>query len=385
MTMFGIVVGVCGVLVIDVLGQSQNAALAAQLAQLGTNLVSITPGIAFQGGVTSGRANEPTLTDRDAQLLQEQVPYVRALTPLVSGTETLAVADLTVGATVTGGYPDVAMIQSDVVSQGRFFTAADESAHVPVVVLGRTVVAQLFPNRDPLGAAVRIRDVNFRVIGVLQAKGRQGQTDLDDVAIIPFSTAQERLYGPKVGSILIQATQTEQIPPVMAAAIATLDQGHHLPIGGRSEFVVQDFQQVVEASKEQTALLTQVLTIVAGAALAMGGFGVMNIMLISVSERTAEIGLRVAVGARPADVRLQFLVEALTITSVAGVIGLLLGYVLSLALRLPIHMLAQYPAMPTMGTSIAAFVVVVATGVVFGFYPALRASRLDPVAALRSE
>jgi putative ABC transport system permease protein len=385
MTMFGIVVGVCGVLVINVLGQAQNAALAEQLAQLGTNLVSITPGAATFGPVSKGAASKPTLTDRDVQRLQQQVPYVRALTPLVSGTETLAFGDQTVGATVTGAFPDVVMVQSDAVRLGRFFTAADESAHLPVTVLGQTVVDQLFPNRNPLGAEVRIRDVNFRVIGVLQAKGHQGQTDLDDVAIVPFSTAQQRLFGAKLDSILLQAAQTEQIPAVMAAATATLDQSHHMPFGGQADFNIQDFQQVVDASKQQTALLTRVLTVVAGVALAMGGFGVMNIMLISVTERTAEIGLRLAVGARPADVLRQFLVEALTITAVAGVIGLLLGFALSVVLRLPIHFLAAYPAMPRMETSIMAFAVVVATGVVFGFYPALRASRLDPVVALRSE
>ncbi len=385
MTTFGIVVGVCGVLLIDVLGQAQNAALADQLAQLGTNLVSISPGIAVMGGVSGGAASKPTLTNRDVQLLQQQVPYVRALTPLVSGTETLAFSDQTVGATVTGAFPDIARLQSETVQHGRFFTAADESAHRPVAVLGPTVVNKLFPSRDPLGTQVRIRNVSFQVIGVLQPRGHRGQTDLDDVAIIPFSTAQQRLYGPRVDSILLQASSTEQIPAVMAATTATLDQSHRIPVGGRPDVVVQNFQQLLEASKQQTALLTRVLSIVAGVALAMGGFGVMNIMLISVTERTAEIGLRLAVGARPLDVLVQFLVEALTVTTVAGVIGLLLGFALPVPLRVPIHLLAAYPALPSVGTSLAAFGVIVATGVVFGFYPALRASRLDPVVALRSE
>ena len=385
MTMFGIVVGVCGVLIIDVLGQAQNAALAEQLAQLGTNLISITPGFAFPGGVSRGAATPPTLTNRDIQLLREQVPDVHALTPLVSGTETLAFGNLTVGAAVTGAYPDVKTIQSDALQEGAFFTAADESAHLPFVVLGQTVVGKLFPNRDPLGAEVRIRDVNFQVVGVLRAKGHRGQTDLDDAAIVPFSTAQQRLYGARLDSILLQASRTEQIPAVMAAATATLDQSHHLTVGGHADFTIQDFQQVVDTARQQTALQTRVLTLVAGVALALGGFGVMNIMLISVTERTAEIGLRLAVGARPAGVLLQFLVEAATITSVAGGLGLLLGFALSLALRLPVHLLAAYPSLPTVQTSGAAIVVVVATGVVFGLYPALRAARLDPVVALRSE
>ncbi|MBX6772486.1 MAG: ABC transporter permease [Chloroflexi bacterium] len=280
-------------------------------------------------------------------------------------------------------------MQSYAVQYGRFFTATDEVAHLPVAVLGQTVVDQLFPNCNPLcnplGVEIRIRNVNFQVIGVLQPKGHQGSTDLDDVAIIPFSTAQERLYGSKVDSILLQATDTTQIPAVMAAATATLDQSHHIPVGSRPDFIVQNFQQLIEASKEQVALLTRVLTIVASVALAIGGFGVMNIMLISVTERTAEIGLRMAVGAQPRDVLLQFLVEALTITTVAGTIGLVLGFILPVLLRLPIHLLAAYPVLPTVGMSIAAVAVVGATGLVFGFYPALRASHLDPVTALRSE
>jgi len=220
---------------------------------------------------------------------------------------------------------------------------------------------------------------------VLQPKGHRGQTDLDDVAIVPFSTAQQRLYGAKLDSILLQASRTEQIPSVMAAATATLDQSHQIPVGGQRDFSVQDFQQVVDTARQQSALLTRVLSAVVGVALVIGGLGVMNIMLISVTERTAEIGLRLAVGARPADVLLQFLVEALTMTVVAGLVGLLLGFATSIALRLPVRLLAEYPAVPDLATSALAFGVVIATGVVFGLYPAFRASRLDPVVALRAE
>lgn len=304
---------------------------------------------------------------------------------MVNGSETVAFGGQTVGASIIGAYPDIETVQSYSVRLGAFFAGADESAHLPVAVIGQTVVDRLFKGSRPIGAEIRIRDVDFRVVGVLLARGHQGQTDLDDVAIIPFSTAQQRLYGTKLDSILIQASRTEQIPAVMAAATATLDQSHRIPFGGSSDFIAQNFQQAIDAARQQTALLTRTLSVVAGVALAIGGFGVMNIMLLSVAERTAEIGLRMAVGARPADVLLQFLVEALTITVVAGLIGLGLGFVLPVALRVPVHMLAQYPALPTPAASIVAFAVVVATGVVFGFFPALRAARLDPVVALRSE
>ncbi len=384
MTMFGIVVGTCGVLVINALGQAQNAALAEQLAQLGTNVISITPGITFSRGVSGGAGSRPTLTNRDVQALQQQVPYIRALTPMVNGTETLAFGGQTVGASITGAYPDIETLQSYSIQLGAFYTTADEASHLPVAVIGQTVVDRLFKGGSPLGAEIRIRGVNFRVVGVLQARGHRGQTDLDDVAIIPFSTAQQRLYGSKLDSVLIQASSTEQIPAAMAAATAALDQTHHIA-AGRRDFDVRNFQQAIDAARQQADLLTRTLSIVAGVALALGGLGLMNIMLLSVTERTAEIGLRLAVGARPADVLLQFLVEALTITVVAGLIGLGLGFALPVALRLPVQFLAEHPAIPTAAAGIAAFAMVVATGVVFGFFPALRAARLDPVVALRSE
>ena len=171
----------------------------------------------------------------------------------------------------------------------------------------------------------------------------------------------------------------------MAAATATLDQTHRMAATGRRDFDVRNFQQVIDAAKQQADLMTRTLSIVAAVALAIGGFGLMNIMLLSVTERTAEIGLRLAVGARPADVLLQFLVEALTITVVAGITGLGLGFALPVALRLPLQFLAEHPAIPTVAAGIAAFAMVVITGIVFGFFPALRAARLDPVVALRSE
>ncbi|HUZ27611.1 MAG TPA: ABC transporter permease, partial [Solirubrobacteraceae bacterium] len=246
--MFGIVLGTCGVLVISCLGQAQNAALAQQLAQLGSNVVSITPGIAALGGRSAGAGSKPTLMNRDVQLIQQQVPYLRALTPLVSETQTLVVGAHTVGATVVGAYTADEAVQSNGVRLGAFFTDSDEANHAPVAVLGQTVVDELFPGTSSLGATVRIGGADFRVAGVLWAKGHSGQTDLDDVVIVPFSTAQQRLFGPKLDSILLQAERTDDIPAIMAAVTVTLGQSHHIPAGGRADFAIQNYQRVVDTA-----------------------------------------------------------------------------------------------------------------------------------------
>jgi putative ABC transport system permease protein len=384
MTMFGIVLGVCGVLVIDAVGQAQDAAVAAQLAKLGSNLVTVTPGIVRTGGA-AGNAR-PTLTLQDADLLQAQVPDVAALTPEVTGRVPAIAGPLAYTTTVVGARPALQQVQNDALARGRFFTTAEDDAGASVAVLGQTVVDKLFPGQDPLGQYLRLRNVDVRVVGVLAAKGHDGQTDLDDIVIVPLHTAQQRLLGyGDLASILLQADDTADIPAVLSGVTATLERAHHLPPGQPDDFSVHDYEQVAEAARQQTALLTRVLGAVAGIALAIGGFGVMNIMLIAVTERTPEIGIRLAVGARPADVLAQFLEEAATLTLVGGAIGVATGYAAAGILTHTVPALAAHPASPRPVAVGLALLVSVGTGLLFGLYPAHRAARLDPIHALRYE
>jgi putative ABC transport system permease protein len=384
MTMFGIVLGVCGVLVIDAVGQAQDAAVAAQLAKLGSNLVTVTPGIVRTGGA-AGNAR-PTLTLQDADLLQAQVPDVAALTPEVTGRVPAIAGPLAYTTTVVGARPALQQVQNDALARGRFFTTAEDDAGASVAVLGQTVVDKLFPGQDPLGQYLRLRNVDVRVVGVLAAKGHDDQTDLDDIVIVPLHTAQQRLLGyGDLASILLQADDTADIPAVLSGVTATLERAHHLPPGQPDDFSVHDYEQVAEAARQQTALLTRVLGAVAGIALAIGGFGVMNIMLIAVTERTPEIGIRLAVGARPADVLAQFLEEAATLTLVGGAIGVATGYAAAGILTHTVPALAAHPASPRPVAVGLALLVSVGTGLLFGLYPAHRAARLDPIHALRYE
>jgi len=384
MTMVGIVLGICGVLVIDAVGQAQDAAVAAQLAKLGSNLITVTPGVVRTGGAAG--STRPTLTLEDAAVLQAQLPDLAALTPEVTGRVPAIVGPLAYTTTVVGARPALQQVQNDAVAQGRFFTAAEDSAGSSVAVLGQTVVDKLFPGQDPVGQHLRLRNVDVQVVGVLAAKGHDGQTDLDDVVIVPLHTAQQRLFGyGNLASILLQADRTEDIPAVLADVTATLERAHQIAAGQPDDFSVHDDEQVAQAARQQTALLTRVLSAVAGIALAIGGFGLMNIMLIAVTERTAEIGVRLAVGARPADVLAQFLEEAATLTLVGGAIGVAAGYLAAGVLTHAVPALAAHPAWPRSGAVGLALGVSLSTGLLFGLYPAYRAARLNPIQALRYE
>jgi putative ABC transport system permease protein len=384
MTIVGIVLGVCGVLVIDAVGQAQDTAIAAQLAKLGANLVTVTPSIVRPGGAAG--STRPTLTLQDANLLQAQVPDVAALTPEVTGQVPAIAGPLAYTTTVVGALPEIQQVQHDAVSEGRFFTAAEDSARASVGVLGQTVVGKLFPGQDPVGRYLRLRNVDVRVVGVLAAKGHDGQTDLDDVVIVPLHTAQQRLFGyGNLASILLQADRTDDIPAVLAGVTATLKRAHHIAPGQPDDFAVHDDEQVAQAARQQTVLLTRVLGAVAGIALAIGGFGLMNIMLIAVTERTPEIGVRLAVGARPADVLAQFLGEAATLTLVGGALGVAAGYAAAGVLIHAVPALAPHPAWPRPLAVGLALGVSLSTGLLFGLYPAYRAACMDPIAALRYE
>ncbi|MGI8915085.1 MAG: ABC transporter permease [Chloroflexota bacterium] len=386
LTMIGIILGVCGVLTINAVGQSQNAALAAQLAQLGSNLVSVASAAANVGGVSGGAGSLPSLTVRDAQAIREQVPDVAAISPGVSGQAPVVNGRLSWGTSVQGVYPEYQVIANDVTRLGAFFTAQDEAAGQPVAVLGQTVADHVFPATNPLGAIIRLRNVNFRVVGVLAAKGHNGQRDLDDVVLIPFSTGQQRLFGyASVGGLLLQVDSTSHLPGVLTGINRVLRSTRHIAAGRPDDFRVTNYQQLVDSAGQEAAAITMIMSAIAAVALTLGGFGLMNIMLMAVTDPTTEIGVRMAVGAQPGDVLLQFLSEAATLTIIGGLLGVVAGFAASAAIPYLAKPLANYPAWPAPGAIAVALGVSLAVGLLFGLYPAHRAAHLNPIEALRYE
>jgi putative ABC transport system permease protein len=384
LAMLSIMVGVSSVLVIDAVGRAQQAAVLAQLAILGTNLVTITPG---DGHASNAGASSPVaLTADDAAHLRTGVAHLTALSPEVANTYTAEVGRYVTTVLVTGALPEDQRIHNDALSSGAFFTTQDEERGALVAVVGPTVVRKLFPAGDPVGKLVDIQRVSFRVVGMLKAKGSQGQLDLDNIVIVPLHTAQQRLSGyGSYSSIDLQVDTVAHIPAVETAVTVTLTAAHPRPAGQARGFTVQSDEQAVNAASQQASVLTAVLRLAAAVALVVGGFAVMNIMLLSVTERTPEIGVRIAVGARPADIVVQWVVEAALFTSVGGVLGASAGIAAGGIITHVASSLSGHPAWPSPLTVLLAVAVPASIGAVFGIYPAYRAAQLDPIRALRYE
>ncbi len=386
LTMIGIVIGVCGVLVIDAVGQSQSAQIASTYAQLGSNVIAISTGSASIGGVSQGAASRSALTRQDADAIRRRVPHVVAVSPAESGQTQVVYGDRNTTALIQGAYPDIQVISSYSVHLGRFFTAGEESAASYVAVIGQTIVDALFPKMNPIGQQIRIRNANYQVVGVFSPKGNNGRVDLDDVAVIPFSAGQKQFFGyGKFDQILVQADQTDSIPAVIAGITQTVEDTHRFQSGSQDDFAITNDQAIIDAAKQQTARLTNILVGVAIVALAMGGFGVMSIMFATVTERTREIGIRMAVGAEPAAVLLQFLAEGITLSLVGGAIGIVCGFAASIAVQRFVAAIAQFPRLPSPGMCAIALGVSLMIGAVSSFYPARRAARMDLLEALRYE
>ena len=384
LTLLSVLIGVAGVLVLDSVAQAQNASVAAQLQQLGSNVVSISPTASNVRGLATGVG--PTLRPNDAAVVR-QLPHVVAASPVINGQQQITSGRRSARTMTTAALPEIEQIQGWGVRSGAFYTAQDVTRAASVVLLGQTVVNRLFPDgSNPVGQHVRIRNADFKVIGVLASKGDNGSRDLDDLALVPFSTGQQRLYGAtNIGTVQLQVDAADNIATVMAEVTQALERSHRLRPGQSDDFRVQSYQQLLNQAGPQQALIAGIMRAIAWAALAVGGFGLMNILLMGVTERTLELGIRMAVGARQVDLLIQFLVEALTLALLGGGLGILAGVAGALVVPRFVGGVPELSALPGLATIGGAVGLAVGVGLLAGVYPAYRASRLDPVEALRSE
>ncbi len=387
LTTLGIIIGVGAVIAMMSIGAGAKSQVEQAFAAMGTNLLIVLPGSSTAGGVRGGFGSMPTLTQDDLEAVQTQVSTVRAAAPVLRSTQSLVSDDANWTTSVTGTTPDYFDIRNWPMESGVGITEQDIEGGTKVVVLGKTVVEKLFgANADPIGQTVRIASTPFSVVGVAIAKGQStsGQ-DYDDASFIPVTTYERKIQGGLnnflQGTIYVAASSTEDISRAQKDITALLRDRHHLAARDDDDFSIRNMAEIAGARQQGTDTMTTLLASVAAVSLLVGGIGIMNIMLVSVTERTREIGLRMALGAKPMNILTQFLIEALVLSTAGGGLGVAFGVGVArvLATRFGWPMLVQ----PDVIVASVAFSASV--GIVFGLYPARKASQLDPIDALRYE
>lgn len=391
LTVLGVVIGIASVTTMVSIGQSASELVQGQFQALGTNVIVVTPSSRRRGGVRYG--GMPTLTSRDATAISEECDAVLAASPLL-GTRTIVIYGNTNWnpKEMFGVGTDFLLVRNWVMQSGGYFTESDITSAAKVCVIGHTIVAKLFQTSNPIGCTVRIRNIPFRVIGVLEKKGaNMVGNDQDDVVLMPYTTVRKRIKHSKfdhVHAIMISAKSIDRMAEASNEIEQLLQDRHHIASGEKNDFEVHNTTEIADVFGIITGTLTTMLSSIAGISLIVGGVGIMNIMLVSVSERTREIGIRMAVGARPSDILRQFLVESVLLTCIGGVIGLGLGVAASTGITMVINSYmpgSEWPVIISIRAAVIAILFAAAVGIFFGYYPARRASRLDPIDALRYE
>jgi putative ABC transport system permease protein len=389
LTMLGIVIGVAAVIAMVAIGSGAQEQVADQIRSLGANLILVQPGSLNEGAVRLGAGKRASLTQDDADAIAAELPAVVVAAPAIAG-QVQAVHGNRNWATFIGGVtPEYLTARDWQVERGRAFTSAEVATGAKVAVIGATLADELFPHEESLGAVIRFGSVPFEVIGVLADKGQSDAAgrDQDDVALLPLSSARLRVIGGSevnrraVQFILVKAASAKATTAVQEPIRLLLRQRHRLTPSAEDDFQLREPAAAMRAHAEATRSLTILLAAVASVSLMVGGIGIMNIMLVSVAERTREIGLRRAVGARKRDIKHQFLIEAVLLCLLGGFVGIVLGISAAIALA----DLAGWPVFVSPASVVAAVIVAGAIGMSFGFYPALKASALDPLDALRFE
>jgi putative ABC transport system permease protein len=383
LTMLGMIIGVGAVIAMVSIGNGAKAQVEAQIASLGRNVVLIFSGSFMRGGVRSGWNNAGTLAVEDALAIEREIPEVTIISPELRTSAQVAAGNQNWSTSIQGEGQDYLDIRQWPLSQGSMFTEQDVRSSGKVAVIGKTVADQLYPDGVVVGQVMRIKNVPFIVVGELIPKGLsvQGQ-DQDDVVIVPYTSAMKRLTGSTtLRGITVQAASAEALSSVQQQITDLLRQRHRITPPREDDFTVRTQQEIAEAANATSSVMRLLLLAIACVSLLVGGIGIMNIMLVSVTERTREIGIRMAVGAHGRDIRLQFLTEAVALSVIGGVIGIALGISSSKVLAEYMH----WPTLTSMDSVVAAFFFSAGVGIVFGFYPAHKASQLDPIDALRYE
>jgi putative ABC transport system permease protein len=382
LTMLGIVIGVGAVIVMVAVGNGAQTMIQSQINGLGTNLIMVMPGSTTPGGVNQGAGSYNRLTVEDAEKLKREGTLYSEVSPVVTTRTQVIAGGSNWRSNIEGVSTDYTAIRNWTTSSGAFFSDADLASGRKVAVIGATVAKNLFPDGDPVGAEMQIGHVPFTVIGVMVAKGQNaGGQDQDDVVLIPYTTAQTRLSGRiRLGQILISTNSADDIPAAQEEISGIMREAHKLQ-GEPDDFTVRNQTEIAEAATSTTRVMSGLLAAIASISLLVGGIGIMNIMLVSVTERTREIGIRMAIGARGSDVLTQFLVESVVMSLLGGVVGLAFGYGGAALLG---HLTGWATSTPASAVAIAVGFSA-AVGIFFGYYPARKAAGLNPIQALRYE
>ncbi len=383
LTVLGIVIGVAAVIATLAIGQGARAAVQAQISSLGANVMTIMPGTVTAGGARMGMGGVTTLTPEDAEAIQRECSAVAALSPQVRRGAQIVFGNQNWSTTVQGVAPAYLDIRQWATQDGAMFTDSDVRGAAKVCVLGTKVRDQLFGTDSPVGQTVRIKDMPFRVVGLLTSKGGQGMMgDQDDVVLIPWTTAQRKLVGiTHLQNISLSAVSAEQVQEAQDQISELLRQRHRIRPGDNDDFFFFSQQDIASAAETTSKTMTMLLASIAAVSLLVGGIGIMNIMLVSVTERTREIGIRRAIGARRQDILMQFLVEAIFLSLAGGAIGVMIGVGTANA----VTSLAKWPTQVQPQVVLVALGFASLVGVFFGFYPAKRAAELDVIESLRYE